>query len=790
MSSLTEIFNSDLYNSATKLEIILLNITANIILTINPIIQLMETPSPLRNSARGLRGTALRHPIVIFKDGKIWLSNRYLNKKHYTVVIAADQIQDKDPISRYLNSPDFTGSYVEVSLRNSKNKTLITQTGTKKPKWYGVPLELDQRSIDDEIYTDISNWIFNYSTHIMVDAYLSDSLEPVELDIQALSTEYNSFQLIYYGQAIQFNGIVKENDFNHFGRYSVNVRLAIIPLPDKHLMIPRLGDRRIGYFYSEIERNALDALHHRPYIIINRRNYQERPWIFVIDQSVDKRYWRSIKTGVLQWNDYFRVINVDPPLLVLSPDDETYPKVFNIFDAQYNYIVNHNRLEFNGGYSGLSQDFVDYRTGEILFGNIYIDFDLEVARAHRYFYLYQDKHYSEQDISKAINRSLSWIVGHEMGHQLGLRHNFLGNETDSGYGSIMDYIDFYDNYSKFVDVDIHKIRSYDLAAIAYGYIPIKNERIDTKLVRQPDILNAIASLEIPFKTDFAFWDGILVNVGQMKDDPDMLSYINRAINTNRIYRQTLANKLKTGQIDEYQFVNGFIYIYANRFFRYLMSLCKYIGGKYIEFRQFKPLSPDHIYYAISLILKIKQDLKYTDYEYNNIIYDFSEDLGQVSSLITVEMKEPRFYEFGRVELFTMYSALTEYYLERIIATESIIRMSALESETAVNVLYYFTFCTDGVFPEIGMLINGDKAWITTLTSNDRFDRYAQHAWVETLIATKKSNTDYFSLIIVERIFSTIKTWCHHIIEYLNENENDTLLSHWNVIIARINEKCP
>lgn len=71
-----------------------------------------------------------------------------------------------------------------------------------------------------------------------------------------------------------------------------------------------------------------------------------------------------------------------------------------------------------------------------------------------------------EDDDALIFRGLRAVVAHEVGHVLGLRHNFAGSlaaEDDLPSGSIMDYLPFGD------DVRMDRVGTYDRAAIGWAY---------------------------------------------------------------------------------------------------------------------------------------------------------------------------------------------------------------------------------------------------------------------------------------------------------------------------------
>ena len=105
----------------------------------------------------------------------------------------------------------------------------------------GTPIELTNETIDSIEYTNVSDWLFDYSKYILEFGYKYNSDEFEIIDgINVISTEYNYYH-IYSNKTIQLSGIIKNNRFTKQNDYSLIVSLNIIPLPNL-VMVPRIGD--------------------------------------------------------------------------------------------------------------------------------------------------------------------------------------------------------------------------------------------------------------------------------------------------------------------------------------------------------------------------------------------------------------------------------------------------------------------------------------------------------------------------------------------------------------------
>jgi hypothetical protein len=130
------------------------------------------------------------------------------------------------------------------------------------------------------------------------------------------------------------------------------------------------------------------------------------PVVFALSSAIPERYRSAVRDGVLYWNRAFgtsvlRVIDAPPDVRAPSPD--------------YNVI----QWVTAGAFASTSYIQSDPLTGQILHAHIFV---LPETMT--------DGNLEEQ------NDHLRYIVAHEVGHALGLRHNFASGEATT----VMEYL--------------------------------------------------------------------------------------------------------------------------------------------------------------------------------------------------------------------------------------------------------------------------------------------------------------------------------------------------------------
>lgn len=312
-------------------------------------------------------------------------------------------------------------------------------------------------------------------------------------------------------------------------------RYNFLALPEVPMQ-PRLADERIGHFVVNRQDFTSDETDGKVRMVKRWRLEKKdpaaplsepvQPIVYWLDKNIPENYRESVKAGVLEWNKAFETAGFKNAVQVRQ---QTEKDNFNTLDARHASI---RWYTAEGGGASVGPSHADPRTGEILDADVRISaafgrgarkaYNEEVLgiREHQHSHdeccevaahsaeelgFMQDYMLAQGDTSGAeamAQANIKRNVMHEVGHTLGLRHNFKGSTAftaeqlqdaeftrANGLGtSIMDYYPFNiaapgEKQGEFI---MSTLGAYDYLAIQYAYSPVEPDR-------EKEALDAIAS---------------------------------------------------------------------------------------------------------------------------------------------------------------------------------------------------------------------------------------------------------------------------------------------------------
>jgi hypothetical protein len=321
----------------------------------------------------------------------------------------------------------------------------------------------------------------------------------------------------------------------------LGVYYSFAKLPDEP-MRPRAADDRLGYLttsrfdYSHDNTISPKVTYVRRWRIEKKDPAAEvsdakQPVVFWLDRNIPERYRETVIAGVLEWNKAFERIGIRGALEArLQPEDADW-ETLDVRHASIRWMTTARPL-----FGGVAQSLVDPRTGEILSAGIGIDpvrirnrrfqrveavpppiapaglgLQAELA-CHRADFAAQELGFTldlleargvvEPDSPEAeefARNDLKETVMHEVGHALGLTHNFRAStiytraqladleftRVNGIAGSVMEY-----NPANIAlagerqgAFNMMTLGPYDYWVIDYGYRPLAPEQEAAELAR-------------------------------------------------------------------------------------------------------------------------------------------------------------------------------------------------------------------------------------------------------------------------------------------------------------------
>jgi hypothetical protein len=411
----------------------------------------------------------------------------------------------------------------------------------------------------------------------------------------------------------------EEEDVADPRNISIKMRYSFIGMPENNFE-PRIADQSIGYFSEKItDLSADDAT---PYVdLIHKWNLQKKnpnleisepikPIVFWLENTTPLKFRGYIKEGVLAWNEAFLKAGIRNAVEVkIQPDDAKW----DAGDIRYNVL--RWTSSPNAPFGGYGPSFVNPRTGEIIGADIMLEWVYATNRLTIDDIFNSSHGMAECSIGslmqegnmmgyltsagdedpEILKQSIIRLTLHEVGHTLGLNHNFkasfLHNSIDVHNekltkevgltSSVMEYpaVNLAPQGTKQGDYYDTRTGPYDLWAIEFGYKPSLTEKERELLLSKANLpeymfANDSEDMRSPGK-------GIdpRAMINDLSNEP--IIYAEQRIQLVNKTMSELPSKLSTKANSWEEYRNAYS-ILLRETGRSLDTVSRYIGGVYVN----------------------------------------------------------------------------------------------------------------------------------------------------------------------------------------------------------------